>query len=127
MEFERFVVDSNIFVAVYHEGDSNHKNALKLLSGLGRQTLIVHPYVIQETATVLTYKFGQQTAIHFLNDLDKAANVVIPFVDVKAEMQNFVALDKKLSFTDTALIGLAKKMNAGLATFDRQMLALFQD
>src|ERR1700722_3749283 len=125
MESDRFVIDSNIFVAFYHEGDSDHKNALKVLSELNRKTLVVHPYVIQETATVLTYKFGQAMAVIFLKDLENAANIVIPAVDVKTDIKNFIAIKKKISFTDAVLVGLAKEMNANLVTFDRQMLALF--
>lgn len=34
MEPDRFVIDSNTFVAVYHEGDVNHRKALDILSEL---------------------------------------------------------------------------------------------
>ncbi|MDR3642386.1 MAG: PIN domain-containing protein [Candidatus Doudnabacteria bacterium] len=124
MEPDRFIIDSNIFVAAYYEGDSNHKNALKVLSELNKKTLIVHPYVIQETATVLTYKLGQYVAIQFLKDIQNATNAVIPVIDVQSDIRFFISVKKKISFTDAALVGLATDMSAGLVTFDKQMLGL---
>ena len=84
MEPDKFVVDSSVFVAFYHQGEHNHEMALEVLSSLKDKALIVHPYVVQETATVLTY-------------------------------------------TDSALLTLAKKQKAQLLTFDRQMLASFKE
>ena len=125
MVSDRFIIDSNIFVAFYYEGDSNHKKALKILSELNQKTLVIHPYVIQETATVLTYKLGHSLAAQFLKDLENAANTIISGIDIKTDIKNFIAVRKKISFTDAALLGLAKEMNASLVTFDRQMPALF--
>jgi len=127
MEPDRFVIDSNIFVSVYYEGDSNHRKALDILSELNHKTLIVHPYVIQETATVLAYKLGQYAAVQFLKDLEKAANVVAPAVDINSDIKTFMAVRKKVSFTDAVLVALAKNMNAGLVTFDKQMLSIFKN
>jgi predicted nucleic acid-binding protein len=124
MDPDRFVIDSNIFVAVYCEGDSSHRDALDILSELNQKTLIVHPYVIQETATVLAYKLGQYAAVQFLKDLENAANIIISGVDIKADIKSFSAIRKKISFTDAVLVALAKSMNAGLVTFDRQMLSM---
>ena len=126
MEPSRFVIDSNIFVAFYSEGDSSHKDALDILRELDQKTLVVHPYVIQEVSTVLAYKLGQYAAVQFLKDLEKSANTVIPVVDIRADIKNFSAEKKKISFTDAVLVALAKSMNAGLVTFDRQMLASFK-
>jgi len=126
MEPDRFVIDSNIFVSAYYEGDNNHRKALDILSELNNKTLIVHPYVIQETATVLAYKLGQYVAVQFLKDLEKAANVVAPAVDINSDIKTFIAVRKKVSFTDAVLVALAKNMNAGLVTFDRQMLSIFK-
>jgi predicted nucleic acid-binding protein len=126
MELNRYVIDSNIFVAFYYDGDVDHKRALQILRELNSQLLVVHPYVIQETATVLAYKLGQLAAVNFLNDLENSVNVSIPPVDVKIDIKNFISLQKKISFTDSSLIALAKQLNAQMVTFDRQMLSIFK-
>jgi len=126
MEFERFVIDSNVFVALYSKADSHHKEAYKVFRELESKALIVHPYVIQETATVLAYKLGQKAAVKFLNDIEDAANIVVPLIDIRKEMASFISIKKKISFTDAVLVGLAKTMSAKLITFDSQMLALFK-
>jgi predicted nucleic acid-binding protein len=127
MEPDKFVVDSSVFVAFYHQGEHNHQTALEILASLKDKALIVHPYVIQETATVLTYKLGRDAAVKFLSDIEAAANVYIPFVDMAGEIHGFIAEKKKISFTDSALLVLAKKQKAQLLTFDRQMLASFKE
>jgi predicted nucleic acid-binding protein len=126
MESDRFVIDSNVFVAAYYQGDSSHTEAIKILSGLNNKILIVHPFVLQETATVLADKLGKQAAVNFLTDIENAANVVIPAVDIKEEIKYFISVKKKISFTDASLIALAKQMKAHLVTFDRQMLSSFK-
>ena len=108
MEFKKFVIDSNIFVAFYYQDDESHKQALEILKDLDDKLLIVHPYVIQETATVLAYKLGQAAAVQFLSDVKTAENILIPAVNVKEDIQSFIEVGKKLSFTDTALIALAQ-------------------
>lgn len=127
MEPEKFVIDSNIFVAFYYGADVNHANAVKVLADLETKILIVHPYVIQETATVLAYKAGRKLAVLFLDDLSKSVNIIIPFVHIEEDIKSFQNTSKKISFTDSALVGLTKLMNAQLVTFDRQLLRSFKD
>lgn len=91
---------------------------------LAEATLIIHPYVIQETTTVLAYGAGVQLAKQFLSDIENASNVQIASVFVEADMQAFRDFNAKLSFTDTALIRLARERGCHLITLDRQMLRL---
>jgi|SRR3989344_6203126 len=125
MEFDTFVIDSSVFVAFYSANDTQHQNALRVLEEIAQNFLIVHPYVIQEVATVLAYRLGIATAKKFLNDITHATNVSIPYVDIEEDIAAFSSANKRISFTDTALIRLAKARNAKLITFDRQMLSLY--
>lgn len=50
--------------------------------------------------------------------------VFIPAVDSKADIEFFQKLNKRISFTDAALIRLAKEIGGELVTFDRQMMSL---
>ena len=96
------------------------------MTELWGRTLIVHPYVIQETVTVLTRKGGFDVAKRFLFDISASANVIIPAVNVHADIRVFLEAGLKISFTDMALISLAKQASAQLITFDRQMLDLLK-
>ncbi len=126
MESKTFVVDSNVFIAFYNQNDTQHLDALRLMGELQSATLIVHPYVLQEVATVLTYRFGFETAKKFLSDITTAENVLIPSINVRSEIERFQLLGKKMSFTDVALINLAEQMAIRLLTFDRQILSVMK-
>lgn len=86
----------------------------------------MHPYVIQEVATVLAYRLGPPAAKKFLKDITSARNVIIALVDAKLDCEYYLSINKKLSFTDAALVGLVKRMNYSLLTFDRQMISLLK-
>jgi len=123
MESRPVVVDSSVFVALYCESDTQHAQAVLAMNDLKGAAIVVHPYVVQETATVLAYRFGAKLAKIFVADIKNAPNVHIPAVDLKRDIDHFTLQRKKMSFTDSALIGLAQSMNAILLTFDRQMLS----
>lgn len=123
MESNRYIVDSSVFVAFYRDVDAQHNQALRIMSELSALTLIVHPYVIQETATVLSYKCGLKVAKQFCLDIASAGNVIIPAVDARYDINHFVEAGEKMSFTDITLIELARAFGARVVTFDRQMLA----
>ncbi len=121
----RVVVDSSVLVAYYWARDSQHTEAIRVMDELASASLIVHPYVIQEVATVLTKRLGLSVAKRFLSEIREGSNVEIPWVDVQADMHAFRSVTTPLSFTDITLIRLARSTNTALITFDRKMLALF--
>jgi len=123
----RAVVDSSVFIAYYWGLDSQHTKAVRIMDELASSSLIVHPYVIQEVATVLTKRLGLSIAKRFLAAICEGSNVEIPWVDVHADIDAFQALKTSLSFTDITLIRLAKSTHVALITFDRQMLSLFAE
>jgi len=120
------IVDSSVFVAFYRDVDAQHADALRIMNELAESTLIVHPYVIQETATVLAYRSGLAVAKQFLMDVVGATNVIIPAVDARYDSGRFIAANKKMSFTDIALVELARTTGARIVTFDNQMLSFFK-
>ena len=126
MESSHCIIDSSLFVAFYRDVDSLHADALRIMGELSESVLIVHPYVIQETATVLTYRCGIAIAKHFLSDIVHAENIIIPAVDPRYDVERFMAVKKKISFTDAALIELARTTGAKVFTFDRQILSFFK-
>ncbi len=126
MDSSHCVVDSSVFVAFYYAGDPQHEAADRVMRELEECTFIVHPYAIQETATVLTRKGGFEAAKKFLRDVTEAPNVIIPAVDARNDIIAFINAAQKISFTDIALITLARQAGARLITFDDQMLRLFK-
>lgn len=124
MEPSRCVIDSSVFVAFYRDIDTLHTDALRVMQDLSGAVLVVHPYVIQETATVLAYGSGLLIAKQFLADITASSDIFIPTLDIQRDIRLFSNSSAKLSFTDLALIGLAKEMGIPLVTFDRKMLAL---
>ena len=100
--------------------------ARRIASDLVGKTIILHPYVIQETATVLTYKCGTDIAYSFLADVAVAERIIIPPPDIQTDIKMFIALKRKISFTDASLIALAKQRGAQIITFDREILSLFK-
>lgn len=120
---DRCIVDSSVFVAFYREADALHTDAVRIMEEIAQATLVVHPFVIQETATVLTYGAGVSVATDFLNDIAQANNVLIPTTDIRRDMRHFTQRGLKLSFTDMTLISLAQETGDRLVTFDQQMVA----
>ena len=123
---DRVVLDSSVILAFYSEIDQFHAEAVRAVGDLEQRISIVHPYVIQEVATLLTYRLGVEAAGQFLDDIRSATNVLIPAVDVEKDIAYFLRVNRKISFTDIALIRLAEEMEASLFTFDRQLRALFR-
>lgn len=123
MEPNLFIIDSSVFIAFYHRDDTQHADAVRVMGELSGKTMIVHPYVIQETATVLMYRFGIILAKRFISYIRNSSNIILPLVEIKRDIDHFTLNTKKMSFTDVALVSLAKSMGAQLLTFDRQMLS----
>lgn len=124
MASDQCVIDSSVFVAFYRDIDSLHADALAIMRDISDATLVVYPYVIQETATVLAYAVGLPLAKQFLTDISESANVLIPVTNIQRDTQAFMSIKAKISFTDAALVALAKETGARLVTFDMQMLSL---
>lgn len=118
------IIDSSVFIAFYRDGDSQHEKAVRVITDLAGRTLIVHPYVIQETVTALCRKHSYELAKQFLSDVVSGANTIIPHVYIRADIDAFLEAKKRMAFTDIALISFAKQASAELITFDEQMLNL---
>jgi predicted nucleic acid-binding protein len=129
MEPKIIIVDSSFFVALYLTNDSQHpvaRNAVRQFAGM-EKTLVLHPYVIQEVVTILTYRVGVSLATRFLDDIRASESVLIPAVTIGEEIEFFKQVGRKMSFADVALVRLAQQMRAPVLTFDRQILSLWRD
>lgn len=118
------VIDSSFLIAFYNEEDSQHRKALEVVSKIGDKIVLLHPYVVEEVATVLTYKSGISDAKKFLENFLNSENINISRVDIKEEIEFFNKLNKKISFTDSAIIKMSKEKNIPVLTFDKQIISI---
>ena len=126
MENNSFVIDSSVLVAFYDDRDVHHADALVVMKEIQGRNIFIHSYVVQEVATILSYRFGPILAKRFLEDVINSENVTIPWTEVKKEIEFFNNLNKKISFTDTSLILLSKDKGIPLLTFDKQIISLLR-
>lgn len=126
MKNRNIVIDTNIFYAVLNDKDSLHIQASKLLEKMSEHILIVPYSVISETSTLLTYRQWKKKADDFVSSLRNTKNIFIVSNSMDDEMNLFLEVETKISFTDISLIAVSKKYNAELATFDKQLLQLYK-
>ena len=123
---KNFLLDSSFLVSLWLPDDSNHENAARLFLEISTGTLLVHPYVIQEVITLLTYKRKTKEVETFLRFVSESRNIIILPVHIKNEIEVFKKYKQKMSFTDVVLVGVANMLGVELVTFDKQMLRLFK-
>lgn len=127
MAKNKVILDSNIYIAYYLEEDTLHEEALLLVKEFSNCKILISHGVIQEVATVLTYKKGKKIADIFLKDILKANNIEFISNDIEEAIQFFTQVHKKLSFIDLSLVQLAIKYGAQLFTFDKQLLSFYKN
>ena len=71
------------------------------------------------------WKSGFEIAGTFLQNVTSSRNVHVGNVEVTFDISSFLDAKKKMSFTDIALVSLAKITGYRLITFDKEMLRLF--
>jgi predicted nucleic acid-binding protein len=113
MEKNKVIVDANIFIAFYLDNDSLHEEGVEMLRKIQEEKyeMLIHPFVIQEVVTILTYREGSKKAKVFLDDIFKTDCEII-------------SIDKKIAFADVALLATSKEYNLPIITFDKQLASL---
>ena len=66
----KILLDSDVLFALFVATDVHHAEIAALISTLSGAELISTNLVIQETATVLSYKIGQDASLAFLKKLE---------------------------------------------------------
>ncbi|MEK7541826.1 MAG: type II toxin-antitoxin system VapC family toxin [Patescibacteria group bacterium] len=114
------LIDSSVWVALFLDFDTHHRKAERILSTVSG-TISVPYCVIAEVATVLAYKHSKRLADNFLAYIRGNKDIECINDDPFAEMDFYVTLSQKISFTDGALLFLSRRMPATLITFDKQL------
>lgn len=120
--FESYVIDSSVLISFYAKNDSMHSEALTVIEDIGLAKILLHPFVVQETVTVLTRKAGLDMAHRFIDDILKSENVQLIYHDIENELEVFKATGSKMSLTDIALANAAQIREAVLVTFDKELM-----
>lgn len=120
-----FIVDSSVWVSLFLDFDVNHEESVLIFEQL-IWTKIVMPYcVINEVCSVLAYKWGKEIANSFCWFIRNNNDIFIENNNILEEMEFFIWIDKKVSFTDLAVIKMAIDHWLGVITFDKQMKQIF--
>ena len=126
MENRNIVIDSNVFYASLNTEDSLHKKSLELLEEISKGIFVVPYSVVSEVCTILSYRQWKEKANDFIKMLKDTDNVFIVWNSLDDDIELFLEIDKKISFTDISLISVCKKFNADLATFDKQLISTYK-
>jgi len=115
------LIDSSVLVASRNEGDSLHSRAIKAMS-LADKPLVVHEYVLLETATALQMRASKLIANIFVKAMFENSAFKILFSNESDFIKTtsiFLGNRTKLSFVDAALLALSDKYS--VLTFDEAL------
>jgi len=114
--------DSNIWIAYFHEGDSQHKKALELFKS-SKYPIAISEYVIVETCNILLSKATKKIADLFLQFVLDNEDIVLFLSDESLFSETVSCFrsteGKNLSFVDISLLCLSKECE--IVTFDRKL------
>ena len=113
---ERIIlVDSDAFVALAKEDDTNHRKAQQILTKLSKRPVLYTTtnYVFSETATVISQRIGRKQALSFIRELKSPASLFsTQWIDEELEslaIQIFQdQTSKNVSFVDCTNMALMK-------------------
>lgn len=115
------IIDSNVWIALFVEYDSNHQKAKNILKKLNNQKVLITEYVILEAATVILNKINRKKASDFLEYVlnhDKIELYKDEQLFTKTS-QKFSELISDLSFVDVSLLHLSGKYQ--VISFDKKL------
>lgn len=121
----KIVLDSNVLVALYKLDDSTHQQAKEITRRLHEQgdTFVVLNLIVQESATVISMKVGQEEAKDFYQKRDRVIDREIALDDALEDQAWKIflrQLKKGTSFIDCANLAFIEKYKLdGILSFDK--------
>ncbi len=123
----KVLLDTSFIVAFLFEGDVFHKKAVETVRCISDKAVFYTvPLVVQETATVICRRAKERRIDHrealeiferFLSAL-RIAEVSYSHEEILKEMRE---MECDLSFVDTVLLKVSKKLGARILTFDKRL------
>ena len=120
------LVDSDAFVALAKEDDSNHNQARKILTYLSKKPVLftTSNYVFSETVTVLSQRVGRKYASSFIQEL-KSPETLFSMQWIDEELESLAIqifqdqTSKNVSFVDCTNMALMKHLRlTAIFSFD---------
>lgn len=117
-----YILDTDFLFAYFFRSQSTHLQAVKIMNKIENEELYISNLVLQELATVLSNKEGQQKAKIALANCKLLDCKIIKLTDADEEQvwQMFESIDKNsTSFIDCINFYLAQTFNYKIVSFDK--------
>lgn len=109
------LLDSSFWVALFLDFDASHQKAAQMFPKLKGKIYL--PYcVANEVITVLAYKHSKKQADLFIAFIEGSSDIQIIENKLLEELAFYAGIDKRVSFTDAALVLLSKRLKVKLIT-----------
>ena len=117
----KYIIDISFFIALFLDCDINHPKAKKLLilNDVLSKDIVLNNFVIEETFTILTYKWWKNLSKIFSESL-KTFNPIYSSTSIKQYINFYDLVEKKISFADIWVIYDWLSYWCELITFDKQ-------
>jgi len=116
------ILDSSVWIGYFDEIDSNHKKAVKLVTAVTTDTVVLTEYLLLEVASVLKRKIGQRRTANIIEVMLQLENVKVleSVYFFQQTLQQFLLWDEKyVSFVDMSLAVLSKDFE--VVTLDKKL------
>ncbi|MBI5223133.1 PIN domain-containing protein [Candidatus Micrarchaeota archaeon] len=119
------LADSSFLIAFFDEADSQHEKAVKDMKKIEESSLdiLVSEHVLGETATVLLYHAGLDSAKAFVEYAQE--NFIIDPADGEYRLATttiFINQQWQLSYIDASVVFLAKFLRSDVICYDEKIL-----
>ncbi len=121
-----YIIDSSVWVSLFLDFDTNHNKAIEIFENIWKSKIVLPYCVINEVSSVLTYKWNKIIANNFLTFIKNNEDIFIENNNIIEEIDFFISIDSKVSFTDLSVIKIASDFWLDLITFDKQMANIFK-
>jgi len=117
-------IDTNFYVSLENEADSNHAKAKEIITSLIRANpqFFTTNLILYEAVTVISLRVGREAAVYFKDNFDPATRVLWldKTIETKAWDLFKKVKDKDVSFVDCYSFALLKELGIKeVLTFDK--------
>lgn len=130
---KQVLVDSNIWIGLYHESDSLHEQARTTFFDFEqKQTeLIITNFIIQEVFNILSLRSSQAAALHFYQFIthhDSIHQIDIEYKLIERTIRFMIKhqFNQPLGLVDYSILYLHYEFGFQVMSLDQQLMKLYQ-
>lgn len=109
-------------MALFLGFDTHHREAARIMEGVGDNSIYLPYSIASETVTVLTYKHSKKQAEAFIDFVKSDVRIIFLNDDLVSELDFYKTVRRRISFADASLIYLARTRGVSVVSFDKQLL-----